>query len=339
MHNFVLRPVQLSDTNQVIELVASMRVGIASLPNDASILRKKIKASMNAFNPSENKTGHEHYLFVLEDVESGNFAGICGLYAHCGSKSTLFAYELENEYFHYKPMKISKQVDVLRFKEIKQSPSEVCSLYLKPEYRQGGLGKLLSLGRYLFIQAFPDWFQEEIMALLRGYRNEQELSPFFETIGSVFFDGSLRTVDSMKSLGHKKFIRALMPKHPLYVPLLKEEVIKTLGKVYTKTEPALHLLKEQGFKETKWLDIFDAGPYLVAKQKDIKTIKEHKKAKITKSLADSDIFSHLISNKRADYRACRGDVVEYTNNEVGLSNSTMKLLDVKIGDTITYSPM
>lgn len=339
MNLFVIRPIRKDDESDFIDLVASMRVGIASLPNNPDLLKKKLKASIKAFNPDIKKTGREHYLFILEDVTNKAVAGICGLYAHCGRRSTLFAYEMNKEYYRYEPMHISKEVEVLHFKEIKNSPSEVCSLYLKPEYRNTGIGKLLSLSRYLFIQAFPDWFQEEIMALLRGYRDEKEQSPFFETIGKVFFDGNLQTVDAMKSLGHKKFIRALMPKYPLYAPLLQPSVGQSLGKVYSKTEPALHLLEEQGFKKMPWIDIFDAGPYLKVKQSQIKTIKEHCKATISKLIPESNKANYLISNHKSDYRACLGHIETISPKEVGITENALKLLELKIGKTITYSPL
>lgn len=336
---YVLRPIRLTDLDDLKSLTDNMEDSIASLPNDKALLIKRIKLSVKSFLSIPKEPSKEYYLFALEHTPSGKVIGVSGIEARMGGERCFFAYELQKEYFVYKPLKVSKTVDVLCLKTIKKGPSELCSLYLDPQYRIHGLGTLLASARYLFINTFPKRFDREIIANLRGYRDEDGNSPFWQVIGDIFFGDSLATVDTMKSIGHKAFVRALMPRHPIYVPLLPIRAQVVIGEVHHKTKPALHLLEKQGFKTGKWVDIFDAGPYALAKRKDIKIIKNIQHAIVGKILQRTNKVmkpSFLIANDSTDFRSCLGELTKRSDGTVSLASDLARALNAKEGSSISY---
>lgn len=336
---YVLRPIKLTDLDDLKVLTAGMVDPVASLPDDKNLLCKRIKLSIKSFAKKSEEPEKEYYLFALEHTPSGKVIGVSGIEARVGGGGNFFVYEIQKETFIHAPLNVSKTVDVLSLKTIKKGPSELCSLYLDPSYRVHGLGTLISLARYLFINTFPKRFDLEIVANLRGYRDENDNSPFWQAIGDVFFGGNLTTVDTMKSLGHKAFIRDLMPRHPIYIPLLPLKAQAVIGKVHSKTMPALHLLEKQGFKTGKWVDIFDAGPYAVANREDIKMLQNIKQSivdEIVKSKSDIPMTPVLVANNSLDFRACMSNIIKKTSGTVAIDTDLARALNTEKGSVISY---
>ena len=73
-------------------------------------------------------------------------------------------------------------------------------------------------------------------------------SPFWDALGKHFFDVDFPNADYL-SLVNKKFIADLMPKHPIYIPLLPKDAQDVIGKVHEQTEPALKLLEAEGLRD------------------------------------------------------------------------------------------
>ncbi|MDV7395380.1 arginine N-succinyltransferase, partial [Arthrospira platensis SPKY1] len=123
-------------------------------PNDPDFLESKIHASLRAFYPKISQPGGEHYLFVLEDLSTGALVGTSGIQARVGGFEPFYTYEVRWEKQSYAPLRIDRDMGVLHLKRSHKGPSEICSLFLHPEFRRYGLGKMLSLGRFLFMKQF-----------------------------------------------------------------------------------------------------------------------------------------------------------------------------------------
>lgn len=339
---YFLRPIRLTDLDDLLALTKTMDVPVASLPENRELLEKRIRLSIKSFKKKPKTPGMEYYFFALEEVSSGRVIGVSGIEARVGSKRGFFVYELQKESFVYPPLKVSETVDVLSVKCIKKGPSELCSLYLEPSHQVHGIGSFLSFARYLFISFFSERFDREIIANLRGYRDEDNSSPFWEAVGSVFFGSNLGIVDTMKSIGDDEFIRELIPRHSIYVRLLPLKAQAVIGEVYSQTKPALHLHEKQGFKTGKWFDIFDGGPYAIANREDIKMIQSIKKGVVRKIIAtqaneESDERSFLIANDSLDFRACVGGLVERSDGSVDVGSDLARVLKLREGSSVSYS--
>jgi len=303
----ILRPAHERDLPSLTRLVGTIADGLTTLPNDPDFLAQKIHDSQRAFYPAIHKPGAEHYLFVLEDLASGQVVGTSGLIARVGGFEPFFTYEVRQEAFRHTPLGIAHEIPVLHLKERHDGPAEVCSLFLHPDFRRDGIGRLLSLARFLFIRAFPQRFATEVIAELRGYLDPGGRSPFWEAVAAPFFKKDYYTADILSGVGEKAFIQALMPRHPLYLNLLPREAQDVIGQVHHDTAPALRLLEHEGFSRSDEVDIFDAGPLVKAPRDAIRTVREA----LTRTVAllpPKDQRPHvpmLVSNRSLDFRAGR----------------------------------
>jgi len=330
----LIRPIRESDLPALVALVQGIAGGMTSLPPDESFLRDRIDESLRAFSPKVKKPGAEHYLFVLEESATGAIVGTCGIAARVGGYEPFYSYELRRERHQHHPLKIDREVAVLHLKQVHRGPTEIGSLFLHPDHRRGGLGRLLSLARFLFIGAHPKRFDSTVIAELRGYLDQRGLSPFWEAVGCHFFGGDFYAADILSGLGDKTFIADLMPRHPLYVPLLAPEVQAVIGKVHHDTQPALALLRAEGFAPTDEVDIFDAGPQIRAVVADLRTIRLRKSTAFTLGEPAADAPLYLLSNDSLDFRAT---LAPFDPAQPVLTAATAAALGLTA--TVTYAPL
>jgi len=336
----VLRPIRESDLPRLVALAKSTGGGLTTLPPDEEFLAERIDTSLRAFSPRVKKAGGESYLFALEDTDTAEVVGVSGIASRVGGFDPWYSYEIRAERFTHKPLKVDKDIAVLHLKSDHRGPSEICSLFLRLDRRRGGAGRLLSLGRFLFVGAFPKRFTEEIIAEMRGYIDQTGKSPFWEAVGRHFFEFDYYAADVLSGLGEKQFIADLMPRHPIYIPLLAPEVQAVIGRVHHDTEAALALLLREGFARTNEVDIFDAGPLIRAQTADIRTVKQARTARIRSAAAPATSgVELLLSNGALDFRACVGDVTEHDDGSVSLSRDYAAALNVEAGDKLWFAPL
>ena len=339
---FVFRPIRESDLAGLIALARSTGGGLTTLPANEAFLADRIQDSLRAFSPRVSKPGAEYYLFVLEDLASGEIVGTSGIAGRVGGFDPWYSYEIRRERFAHRPLKIENEIVVLHLREQHRGPSEVCSLFLRSDRRGGGNGRLLSLARFLFIGAFRDRFTDTVIAEMRGYIDATGRSPFWEAVGRHFFSHDYYAADVLSGLGEKEFIADLMPRHPLYVPLLPPEVQATLGRVHPDTEAALALLRSEGFAPMGEIDIFDAGPLVQAEVGQLRTVRQNRTAVVGEISSAAEAVAglpFLLANPVLNFRACLGNPVEFPDGTVGLAPALAEALQLGRGDRLSYSPL
>ena len=337
---YVIRPVVENDLPTLLSLALAIEGGLTTLPAEERVLRDRIESSLRAFDPHVRRPGAEYYLFVLEDVTTGEVVGTSGIAARVGGFDPFYSYEIRTERFAHASLRVDKVVRVLHLKQVHTGPSEVGSLYLRSDLRGADLGRLMSLARFLFMAAFPARFDATVIAELRGFVDEQGRSPFWEAVGHAFFDNDFYTADALSGIGNKEFIADLMPRHPIYIPLLPEPVQSVIGRVHRDSTAALAMLKAEGFAETTEVDIFDAGPQVRARVDDIRTVREAKAA-VVRDLDPDELVSRiplLVANRTLDFRCGYGNVEHYTDGSVSISTALAVALHVKVGDSILFAP-
>lgn len=336
MKPFVIRPICEEDYQGLVDLAYSTK-GMTSLPQDKDLLKNKIYDSLKAFNPYVRKPGGESYLFVLEDLEKQKIIGTCGIVSKVGGFDPFYTYQIKSEPLKCETLNVDKEIQVLHLHINHNGPTEIGGLLLHPDYRKHGLGRLLSLSRFLFLAEFPERFDKTVIAEMRGVVEADGTSPFWECVGRHFFNTSFYEADDLTAQGHKEVIANLMPKHPIYLKLLPREAQLVIGEVHSETQPARLLLEKEGFHFNNEVDIFDAGPTLSTSLKEIRTVKESQKAKIknfTKSLRQST--SYMISNSNLNFKVLIGDIKKVSENEVEISEEIAQALDVNPGDEIRF---
>jgi arginine N-succinyltransferase len=336
----VIRPIAPNDLDALLELTTLTGFGLTTLPQDRDFLWKRIRNSLRSFEDMADEPAGESYLFVLEDLANHRLVGTCAIVSKVGGFEPFYAYRIETLVHESTFLGVRKEITVLHLVSEHNGPCEIGSLFLVPEMRgRGDYGRLLSLSRFLFMAEHPRCFNPTVIAELRGVIDDSGRSPFWDALGKHFFEIDYPTADYLSIL-NKRFIADLMPKYPIYVPLLPEEARKVVGQVHEQTLPALKLLQSEGFRSENMVDIFDAGPVVVCPLQDVRTIRESRKATLSETPAQHvDSRPYVIGNTQRAYRACVGPVETVGEGEVRLTRECAEALHVNAGDSVRFSPL
>ncbi len=334
----IIRPIRQSDLDSLLELAAITGFGLTTLPRDRGLLNDRIIESEESFRRMMHRPRGECYLFVLEDTKSHRLAGTCGITSKVGGFEPFYAYRVESTVYQSEMLNVHKDVQTLTLVAEHSGPCEIGSLFLHPDYRGDGNGRFLSLARFLFIAEHRHRFEPTVIAEMRGVIDDHGGSPFWNAIGKHFFEIDFPRADYL-SMVDKKFIADLMPRHPIYVPLLPLDAQAVIGKVHAETKPALKLLESEGMRLTDLVDIFEAGPVVSAERDSIRTIREAVRAVVEEivpaPLAAPDF--HLL-NPRHDCRMCRRPLEMLPSGGIRLDAETAAGLEVHIGDPVRFAP-
>jgi len=331
----IVRPISQQDSTLIQDFAFESLLGMTNLPRDRDRLNAKIEHSSKCFSKEITMPGLEEYFFVIEDLSTNRIGGTSGILAQ-HTTSRAFFYRLEKIPTQAKHISAPKELSIITAFSTTSNASEVCSLFLHPSFRHSGLGRLLSLSRFLFVAAFRSRFEDKIHAELRGYIDQRQVSPFWEAVGRYFCN--LSFVELMTQIDQDRtFISEILPKFPIYVSLLPKDAQEVLGKTHESTKPALKMLEEEGFTFSNIIDIFDAGPLYIAKTNEIRSIRNSLLVQVdfTDDLLN-DAEEYIIGNERMDFRACYGRIKFDEENHGYINKQIAKGLKIKSGDVIRY---
>lgn len=333
----LIRPIREADFDDLKKLASKAGAGFTTLPNDPKYLKNKINESLRAFDKKVTRPRGESYLFVLEDCKTAHVVGVSGIVSKVGGFEPFYTYKIKSERHVDSELKINKHVRFLHLSANHDGPSEICSLFLDPASRKAGLGRLLSLARFLFMAQFPKRFDKKVISELRGVIDEHGKSLFWEGVGRHFFETDFANADFLSGLGNKEFIKNLMPKHPIYIPILPKNVQQVIGKVNQHTAPALHLLQSEGFVYEDEVDIFDAGPTVSTALAEIRTVRQSRLAKIgeivTEPIKGNDF---LVANTLVDFRALTTSLKVLKSGQFVIEQEAAEALKIGVGDEVRF---
>jgi len=337
---YFIRPMQMKDFDALVRFAFRGEEGMSSLPKNADQLREKLESSERAFAANVERPVHELYYFALEDSETGEVGGMCAISTKKGIESPLYVFQVEN--VHKKAVKgIPKVSDVHTLKAVSftDAPTELCTLFLEKQHRKSGVGRLLSLSRFLFIAAFPQRFDDELFAEMRGYIDDQGISPFYEGVLHHFVNLDRANLIRKMEKGFG-FVPYILPDHHIYTELLPETVKVCIGKVHPNTVPALKMLQEEGFEPIDKIDLIDGGIWISAPLTSVRAIRESHTTTVG-VIAETPLSGedYLISNERIAFRCCLGKIDLHTSRTATIEENTAKALQVLRGDTIRYVPL
>lgn len=329
--NFVIRPITPKDIDAFQRFAVVASSGMANLPKERGLITRKIKRSTEGFaKKNHTDEGFDQYMFVLEDTNSGEVGGTAAIKARTGRTGPLVFYKIETD--------LTKEVEIRYLRPVKydSSSTELCGLFILPDYRHSGLGRLLSLSRMLFIANFPERFEDQIFAEMRGVIDKNHDSPFWSGLGRHFYNVDYDKVQELQQKG-RDFILGVIPRYPVYITFLSKEAQEVIGVTHPDTKPALKMLEEEGFEFTQEVDVFDAGPRIAAKRDKIRTIKKSILA-IVEGIDTlyQESEQMIISNTSIDFRCCMSKIEIVKPDCIKLSPETAAALKVKVGDKVRY---
>ena len=335
---FVIRPIRSADLSGLMNLLQNSGHGLTSLPKDEKIIANKILHSERSFEHRQDGPKGESYLFVMEEIFTGKLVGVSGIISKIGGFDPYYFYRLKTQKMYSKMLDVEKEIKTLHMEKIHSGTGEICSLFLEPKYRNSQNGRFLSLSRFLFMAENRKFFEDIVIAEMRGRVNDKGHSPFWDAVGKKFMDIDFPKADylSMKS---KSFIEELLPNYPLIIDLLPEEAQGVVAKVHENTEPAKHILEQEGFRFNGLVGIFEPGPVLEAELNNIRAYKESQVVEIEMISTEdfeSEIFILSTTGQSIDFKACLGKISLNKNNKATIQAVTATALKLRLGDQIRF---
>ncbi|MCP5162739.1 MAG: arginine N-succinyltransferase [Hahellaceae bacterium] len=335
----IIRPIEQKDLDALYHMAVNAGVGVTTLPANRDQLQDKIERAVKSFNESVSPE-RGHYLFVLEDTAQSRVVGVCGIEARVGLEDVWYNYRISITVNASADLAIHQQTPTLYLTNDLTNCSEVCSLFLEADYRKGGNGLLLSKSRFMFLADFPQYFSEKVFAEMRGVSDANGNSPFWESLGKKFFSLDFSRADYLTGVGNKAFIAELMPKYPIYVPMLGSEAQRALGQVHENTRPARAMLESEGFNFNGFVDIFDGGPVIEAFTNNIRAVRESTKrhAMVVRHVPSSDELEddlYMVSNRSfSGFRVGLVRASRIRHDTIDISSELAEQLQICSGDTV-----
>ncbi|MNI04003.1 Arginine N-succinyltransferase [compost metagenome] len=332
----IIRYIEPKDVNDLYLLAQKAGFGLTSLQPNMEKLAARIARACRTV-AGELPKADQVYLFVLEDTELNKVVGVSGIEVALGLKEPWYNFHVGTQVHASEPLNVYKALPTLYLSNDHTNCSELCTLFLDPDYRLNKNGKFLSKVRFLFLSAFRQYFEETIVAEMRGYSDENGQSPFWNAVGHKFFNIEFTKADYLSGVGQKAFIAELMPRHPLYVDMLPDDAKAAIGIVHPNTRPAYNLLLEEGLRYKGYVDIFDGGATLQADIENLRAIKESQSVTVqveqTENIAVGD-ESYIVAND--DYENYRAILVysKPYQNILQLTKEQAKQLNVENGSLV-----
>ncbi|MGI2026272.1 arginine N-succinyltransferase [Endozoicomonas acroporae] len=347
----VIRPIHEQDREALWQIANQTGAGFTSLQPHRPMVDNKLAWALTSFKQASLAASQETgtfvaepknnlYLFVMEDTETGQVMGTAGIESAVGLEAPWYNYKVSKQVHASQQLDVYTMVDTLMLCSDHTGFSELCTLFLLPDYRHSKNGTFLSKSRMLFMAAFPELFAEGLFAEMRGYCDDQEESPFWEALGRHFFAVDFAEADRQSTVD-KAFIAELMPRHPIYTNLLPDEAREVIGVTHESTTPARHLLESEGFYYTGYVDIFDGGPLLEARVKDVRSVRDSRqyKVKIVENNTTDQRRWLMANSELNDFRCIMGNLSYEGLEFVMITKEQASALNIEEGQLLRVVPL
>jgi arginine N-succinyltransferase len=340
----IIRTAKPSDLEALLELSAMLPPGMTSMPCDTQTWEKKLQLVSDSISRQPQEEQESVYLLVLEDPANNAIVGTAGIISGVGNTRSFYNYKMSKEVKTSPDINIKRSSNLLNLVNDYTGATELTSLFLMPEYRRNGAGQFLSRCRFVFMNDFPERFDDVVFAEIRGWLDENEESPFWNHLGQKFFKLPFHKADFISSVNGSQFISDLMPRFPVYLELLPQEAIEVIGRAHRDAAAAQHLLEKEGFSYNGAVDIFDAGPIVECDRGEIRSIQNTSTARI-KSITDSvsdncESPLCIVSNRNlSEYRLITSRIENPIEDEIAISAQDAKMLHVDVGSKIQMLQM
>jgi len=337
----IVRAVRLEDLDDLWQLIGQATYGLTTLQITKEQLSERVELSNFAFTRKTEKPSGEPYVFVMEETDTTHLVGLSCIFSKTGGFEPFYSYRRIVETNSCEILGKTHDVELLQLAKIHDGPTEIGSLFLSPNYRGQGRGRLLSLARFTFLAAHPKRFAEHVIAEMRGVMSDDGDCPFWEAIGRHFFKMDFPQADTLSTI-NKRFIEDLMPHHPIYTSLLSESARAVMGDVHPHTRPALAMLEAEGFHKIDMIDIFDGGPVVRCRVSEIKAVVRTRRCTLGKIQPVQDENSTspplILASLRGGFRALIGQA-HGSDGQLELDLPCAAALQINVGDPLLVTPL
>jgi arginine N-succinyltransferase len=325
----VVRPARVDDLPAFLGFARRSGPGFTSLPEDEAILAARLDKSVASF---ESGAPGGTYLLMIESAKGGAPFGCAAVKSQIGQDAAFSNFRIVSQVQHSRVT--GRRFDMRKLVMVNDYTgcTEVGTLFLEPERRGDGAGKLLSLSRFMFMAGARERFEETVVSELRGIVHLDGRSPFWEVVGRPFYRMDFAEADLLSATTDNQFITDLAPKHPLYVDLLPDSARGAIGETHPDGAAARRLLEREGLRFEGVIDIFDGGPLLACRVADTRTVRESMRLPLVAG-HPAAVERTLISNdaKGADFRCTLASAVLEPDCAI-VAPETLSILGLQSGD-------
>ena len=143
----VIRPICSADLDVLHQIAIDTGPGFTSLPDNRELLAERIQASEDAFSRPIEQCEPLHYLLVMEETDTGEVVGTCGIDAAVGLNAPFYHYRIGTVVHASRELNVHNSFRTLYLCNDYTGCSEMCTLYLQPDARHSANGSLLSKSR------------------------------------------------------------------------------------------------------------------------------------------------------------------------------------------------
>jgi arginine N-succinyltransferase len=294
---YYIEPLEQSDLNECYKLSCISGTGMTSFPQNKELLSKIIhETTMNIQLIQLGKQPVGMIMLGMKKIDDNKLVGVSALKYH-GNKHCPFDYELTET--------------CLRRRESTQQTVELCAILLAKELRSKGLGKFLSLSRFIFLKRTSSKNRYTVCARLRGLLSNIDNNIIWEHIGQKYTGLTLGQAIEHRENENDDIFNTI----PLEIPLksIPGDCVPYLKQCHPDSYPAYQILMRCGFKGGNCVDILDGGPNIFTSLNELQIIQDVQQMSITHSNHVSmDNYTHFIvsQNKKKQFLMvlCPGEV-------------------------------
>ncbi len=295
LRDWQVRPARADDLDALLGLAALTGGGFTNLPESRDALARRLAWSSESFGKEIAAPDDELYMLVLEHRPTGRVGGTACLFSRVGVRWPFYSYKLATLSMHSRELGRTFRTGVLHLVNDYDGASEVGGLFLHPDLRAGGLGRLLARSRYLFLRLCRARFGERVIAELRGRIRADGSSPFWDGLAGRFFGMPFVEADRFNAEHGNQFIADLMPRYPVYVALLPDDAREALGQPHEDGRGAMVLLAREGFRHEACVDIFDGGPTMEARIDELVAVRTAADDRVSPHTAPAGVPVRLVA--------------------------------------------
>ena len=331
----VVRLVKTSDIKQLTQLIDKAGHGMTTMPKNKKELQERINWSISSASKKRANPNKDTYLFVLENNKK--IIGISAIYTSISKDKPSVFFKIGKIKLSSKTYGFKKEAEILKLHLIHKPYSELGTIFIDPSSRGRGRGSLLSFARLQLIASHQSRFDKKILVEIRGWKDKNGKSYFWESFSKAFFNLDFFSIDRLSYIDNH-FITESVPKFPFMVELLSRRVQKVLGKPHPNAMPALSMLSKQGFKTNGLVDVLDGGPCMEVKANSIPIVKSSKKVKVdVKRSVNFSSYGFIVNFSLENFRVVR-ESYNLIGNTIEISQKTAKALEISSGDMVRINP-
>ncbi|MDR5859869.1 arginine N-succinyltransferase [Halomonas eurihalina] len=338
----VVRPARPADLPALERLAGSATPRLTNLPAHRDRLEERLARSQRAFEAEVEFPGDEHYTFVLEDLERGEAVGTATIRAQAGAREAYYTYRQETLIHASQQLDVRREVQTLSLSHEVSEASLLCAYSLDAHYRGTSAESLLRRARLMFIAQYPERFAEILAMAFPGYLDDEQQSPFWNSVGRHFFIRDFQDINYIAGVRSKSFIAEVMPQFPLYQALLTPQARAAVGREHPEHEPAMSEMLAEGFLRSRHVDIFDAGPVIKGERERLESFRHAAwhpvRIRPARSLPDAE--PAMVANQRlGDFRCVVARYALSPTGQLMLSPEHAELLGVEEGRAVLAAPL